>query len=129
MRVLVVHLLLALLEQFDGLFAFAYHVQYEYVEVLVVVQLRQVVLILCVYKPKPLIGVRQYVKYERRRVLQVHLGMLTQFHHFVHELPRLLQRALVDRLLRRGDGFGERTVQFHQYRGQVPRLYHPVRAR
>lgn len=129
MRVLVVHFLLALLEQLDGLFAFAYHVQYEHVEMLVVVQFGQVVLVLRVYEPEPLIGVGQYVEYERRRVLQIHLGMLTEFDHFVHEFPRLLQRALVNGGLWRGDRLGERAVQFHQDRRQVPRLYDPVGAR
>lgn len=127
-RVLIVHFLLALFEQLDGLLAFAYDIQYEHVEVLVGVQLGQVVLVLRVYKPEPLIGVGQYVQYERRRVFQVHFGVLAQFDHLVHELPRFLQRALVDGGLWRGDGLGERAVQLHQYGGEVPRLHHSVRA-
>lgn len=39
MRVLVIHFLLAFFKQLDGLFAFSYHVQYEHVKMLIVVQL------------------------------------------------------------------------------------------
>lgn len=129
MWIFIIHFLFALFEQFDGLFAFPYHIQNEDVEMLIVVQFRKVIFILCVNESEPLISVWQYVEYEWWWILKVHLGMLTQFHNLVHQFPCLLKCPLIDGSFWWCNGFGERTVQFHQYRSQIPGLYHSVRAR
>lgn len=120
--VLVKHLLLALLEQLDGLLALADEVVDEHAEVLVPVQQVHLVLVLAVDQAQPLVRVRQDVQDEGRAVLQVHLGLLAQLHHLVHQLPRLLEGLLVRRQLLGATRIGEGALQFGQDRGDVLRL-------
>lgn len=98
-RVLIEHLHLALFEQLDGLLALSYQIVDEDVEVLVGVQDVHLVLILQIDEMQSLIGVGQDVENEGRTILEVHFALLTELHHFVHQLPCLLERLLV------GDAF------------------------
>lgn len=94
-RVLVKHLLLALLEQLDGLFALPHQVVDEDVKVLVAVQEVHLVLVLGVDQVQPLVRVGQDVQYEGRGVFEVHLGLLAKLDDLVHQFPRLLQGLFV----------------------------------
>lgn len=108
---LVEHLLLALLEQLDRLLALTHEIVDEDAKVLVAVQDLHPVLVLAVDEPQPLIRVRQDVEDERRRVLEVHALMLAELHHLIHQLPGLVQGALVGRELRRRHRVREAAVQ------------------
>lgn len=116
MRVLVKHFFLALLEELDGLLALPHQVDDEYVEVLVAVQLCHVVLVLGIDQPQSLVGVGQDVQDERGRVLQVHLLVLAQLHHLVHQFPCFIEGALVGRALRMRDRVRESALQLRKYR-------------
>lgn len=94
-RVLVEHLHLSLLEQLYGLLALSHQIIDEDVEVLVGVEDVHLVLVLGVDQVQSLVGVGQDVEDEGRAVLEVHLALLTELHHFVHELPCFLERFLV----------------------------------
>lgn len=89
------HLFLALLEQLDRLLTLAHQVVDEDAKVLVAVQNVHPVLVLAVDQSQSLISVWQNVQDERRRVFQVHPLVLTQLHHFVHQLPGFVQHSLV----------------------------------
>lgn len=118
-RRLVEHLLLALLEQLDRLLALTHQVVDEDAEVLVAVQHLHAILVLAVDEPQPLVRVRQDVEDERRRVLQVHPLVLAELHHFVHELPGLVEGTLVGRELRRRHRVREAAVQLLEDRADV----------
>lgn len=60
-RILVEHLLLALLEQFNCLLALPHQIIDEHAKVLVAVQQVRAVLVFAVNQPQPLIRVRQNV--------------------------------------------------------------------
>jgi len=74
--VLVEHLLLALLEELDGLLALSHQVVDEHVEVLVGMEQVHLVLVLRVDQSQSLIRIRQDVQYERWTVLKIHFGLL-----------------------------------------------------
>jgi len=74
--VLIEHLLLALLEELDGLLALSHQVVDEHVEVLVGMEQVHLVLVLRVDQSQSLIRIRQDVQYERWTVLKIHLGLL-----------------------------------------------------
>lgn len=94
-RVLVEHLHLALFEELDGLLALPHQIVDEDVEVLVGVQDIHLILVLRVDQVQALISVGQDVEDEGRAVFQIHLALLTQLHHLVHQLPCFLQRFLI----------------------------------
>lgn len=79
---------------------------------------------LAVDESQSLVRVRQDVQNERRAVFQVHLWLLAQLHHLVHELPCLLQGLLVRRQLLGTTRVGESALQLGQDRGDVLRLLH-----
>lgn len=116
MRILIEHLLLALLEQFNRLFALPHQINNENVKVFIAVQHCHVVLVFAVDQPQSLVRVGQYIQDERGRILQVHLLVLAQFHHFVHQFPGLVEGALVGGALGVGDGVGERALQLREDR-------------
>lgn len=118
--VLVEHLLLAFLEQFDGLLALAHQVGDEDGEVLVGVERLQVVLVLRVDDAEALVRVGEDVQDEGRRVLEVHALVLAQLHYLVHQAPRLVESAPVGRQPRRAHGLGEGALQLPQQRRQRP---------
>lgn len=115
-RVLVEHLLLALLEQFDGLLAFPHQIIDEDVEVLVGMEQVHLVLVLGIDQPQPLIRIRQNVQDEGGTVLEVHLRLLTQLDHLVHQLPRLLEGLLIGGQALGDTGLRDGSVQLGKQR-------------
>lgn len=113
-RVLIEHLHLALFEQLDGLLALSYQIVDEDVEVLVRVQDVHLVLILQIDEMQSLIGVGQDVENEGRTILEVHFALLTELHHFVHQLPCLLERLLVGDALVMLGAIGELSLDLRE---------------
>ena len=97
---LVVDFVLGVFEETNRLLALVHEILHEQFEVLVVVQEADIVFVLFENDAKMLIGVWQYVEYERWTVLQVHTTVRAQVDHLVHQFPRLLDRTLVDGRLR-----------------------------
>jgi len=93
---LVEHFLATVFEQLQRLFALVHQIIDEDAKILDLVQHVHTVVVLYVNQLQMLIGVRKNVQNKRGRVLQVHLRMLAQFYHLVHQLPRLLDGLLVD---------------------------------
>ncbi len=96
--ILVEHLLLAFLEELDGLLALAHQVLDEDLKVLFIVEGHHVILILGGNEAQVLVGIGQNVEDEWRGILQVHLRVLARLHHLVHQLERLFQRPPVYQL-------------------------------
>lgn len=119
MRVLVEHLLFALFEELDGLFALPHQIDDENVEMFNVVQGLHVVLVLGVDEPQALVGIGQDVEDKGRRVLEVHLLVLAQLDHLVHQLPGLVEGALVGGVFGVGDDVREGALQLGQDGGEV----------
>ena len=94
-RGIVENFILCFLEKTCGLFAFVHEVLDKELEELVVVQERDVVLVLLEDSPKVLVGVREDIQNERRTVLQIHATVCAQIYDFVHELPCFLDSLLV----------------------------------
>ena len=93
---LVVDFVLRVFEETNRLLALVHEVLHEELEVLVVVQKRDVVFVFFENDTKVLIGVWQYVEYERWTVLQVHTTVSAQVDNLVHQFPRFLDRSFVD---------------------------------
>ena len=68
------------------------------------------VVVLGVDELEVLVGVWENVEDEGRRVLEVHLRMLTHLDHLVHQLPRLLDGLAVDDQLGRCHGACQRRL-------------------
>lgn len=81
LRVLLVHALLALLEQTDRLLRLLRKVLHEDAEVLVVAQRLHLALVAGQDGAKVLVGVREQVQDVRRTVLEGQLRVLAQSHH------------------------------------------------
>jgi len=95
----------------------------EDAEVFVLVQNVHPVVVFDINQLQMLVGVGQNVQNERRRILQVHLGVLAQFHHLVHQLPRLFDRFPVDDRSRRRDGVRDRAVHSAEETFRLPRSF------
>lgn len=119
MGVFVEHLLLSFFEQLYSLLTLPNQINNKYVKMFIVIQLHHVVLVLRVDYAQPLICIGQNIEYKRRAVFQIHLVVLAQFHHFIHQLPCLVQGPLVRRQFRRVHGIRKRAVQFRKYRRNV----------
>uniref|UniRef100_A0A2M4C7R3 Putative secreted protein n=1 Tax=Anopheles marajoara TaxID=58244 RepID=A0A2M4C7R3_9DIPT len=89
---------------------------------LVRVQQMHLILVLGVDEVQPLVGVGQDVEDEGRAVFEVHLGLLAQLHHLIHQLPRFLERFLVGEELLLGARIADLALDLREERNVGARL-------